>query len=190
MRTSPLTVLTLRSSRGDSGWAGAEVTGKSDVGVLSYDDHAHPHAVTGAEGGSYGYNAGSADNSNRYLYGIGVEFGSGSSLTDTSVPESAVVQPSDMIGFGDAFSTLRDQRAILIGLETLSRRLHYVPSWLPVNGARIIRERHAGRSTVAFCDGHVESIPFKDLLLDKDPEFLKRWHRDNNPHLELFQPPE
>jgi RHS repeat-associated protein len=33
------------------------LTFKSDVGVLSYDDPAHPHAVTGAGGESFGYDA-------------------------------------------------------------------------------------------------------------------------------------
>jgi RHS repeat-associated protein len=33
------------------------LTFKSDVGVLSYGDPAHPHAVTSAGGGSFGYNA-------------------------------------------------------------------------------------------------------------------------------------
>jgi prepilin-type N-terminal cleavage/methylation domain-containing protein/prepilin-type processing-associated H-X9-DG protein len=139
--------------------------------------------------GSYGYNVGSADAFNQYRYGIAGEFGPGPTLTETAVSESAVVQPSDMIGFGDAFSTLADQAGILIGLEMLSRKLHDVGPGSPVDGAKVIRERHAGRSTVAFCDGHVESIRFKDLLLDPDPKFLRRWHRDNEPHLELFPAP-
>ncbi|WP_438023101.1 RHS repeat-associated core domain-containing protein [Sorangium sp. So ce233] len=33
------------------------LTFKSDVGTLSYDDPLHPHAVTGAGGGSFGYDA-------------------------------------------------------------------------------------------------------------------------------------
>ncbi|MFO0589031.1 MAG: RHS repeat-associated core domain-containing protein [Polyangiaceae bacterium] len=37
--------------------ADGNLTFKSDVGVLDYGDSGHPHAVTGADGGSYGYDA-------------------------------------------------------------------------------------------------------------------------------------
>jgi prepilin-type processing-associated H-X9-DG protein len=45
---------------------------------------------------------------------------------------------------------------------------------------------HGGRLNFSFCDGHVEPIKVQDLLLKVSPQFLKRWHFDNQPHMELF----
>jgi len=140
--------------------------------------------------GSYGYNVGSSDETDTYQYGIAGVFGPRATLTTTAIKEIEVKQPSDMIALGDAFSTLSQERGvILIGVEMLSRKMHNLGDiGKPGDGNRIINQRHARRSTVTFCDGHVESIKFGKLLLERDPAMLKRWHRDNEPHSDLFEP--
>ncbi|MBM3838921.1 MAG: hypothetical protein FJ398_13335 [Verrucomicrobia bacterium] len=48
-------------------------------------------------------------------------------------------------------------------------------------------DRHRGKLNVGFADNHVEHVPYETLLLDLSPQHLKRWHTDNEPHLEWFR---
>jgi prepilin-type processing-associated H-X9-DG protein len=92
---------------------------------------------------------------------------------------------------GDSFSTLsQQQRVLLVGLEMLSRKLYFAPSAGGGEGSeeeQQVQNRHRRKLNVAFGDGHVESIDYIKLLLDKDPEMLKRWHSDNLPHPEFLE---
>jgi RHS repeat-associated protein len=67
------------------------LTLKSDVGVLSYDDPAHPHAVTSAGGDSFGYNA--VGNQNTRPGGVTVSY------TPFDLPTS-IKQGASAVTFG------------------------------------------------------------------------------------------
>jgi prepilin-type processing-associated H-X9-DG protein len=153
------------------------------------DDHVFQLSV-----GSYAYNIGSSDGNGSPHFGLAGKFDPQGSLTQNATSEKEVKVPSDMIAAGDAFSTLsQTRRVILVGLETLSRRLP--PQWDSGasdegdsgGGGGRSNDRHLGRLNVVFGDAHVEANNHKQLLLDMRPEFLKRWHIDNEPHLELFR---
>jgi len=144
--------------------------------------------------GSYGYNIGSSDNNGSPKFGLAGKFDRNGSLTQFAISEKEIKVPSDLIMAADAFSTLSQRRrVILVGLETLSRKLP--PAWDPGGGGEgeegegsggKSSDRHIGRLNVVFGDAHVEFANHKELLLDLRPQFLKRWHIDNEAHTELF----
>ncbi len=106
------------------------------------------------------------------------------------VRESEVRVPSDMIALGDNLSLSalldtgdgfpKDQVVESFGLrrqETTGARGNVFPGLVKAAAAR-----HQRRGSMVFCDGHVESIPFKRLFFDRDDASLRRWNRDNEPH--------
>lgn len=137
--------------------------------------------------GSYGYNFGTANEKGIYLYGLASKFQSNATIIpDSSVLETDVKIPSQMIMLGDAISTTSNNRLVL-GLEILSRRLHF-DQWNDL----IIKEseaskRHNTKLNYVFCDGHAENFKVKDILLSKQERFLKLWNADNLPHEELLK---
>ncbi|MBI4662679.1 MAG: type II secretion system protein [Verrucomicrobia bacterium] len=144
--------------------------------------------------GSYAYNIGTSDANGSPRFGLAGKFTPQGALTQFPISDKDVKVPSDMIATGDAFSTLSQQRrVILVGLETLSRKLP--TQWDSGDsegeqgggGGGKSGDRHMGKLNVVFGDAHVESNNHRELLLDLRPQFLKRWHVDNEPHLELFQ---
>ncbi|MCF7764526.1 MAG: prepilin-type N-terminal cleavage/methylation domain-containing protein [Verrucomicrobia bacterium] len=141
--------------------------------------------------GSYGYNVGTADQEGIQRFGLAGKFSGPGQMTQNPIREDAVRAPSDMIVVGDSFSTLsQQQRVLLVGLEMLSRKLYFAPSAGGGEGSeeeQQVQNRHRRKLNVAFGDGHVESIDYIKLLLDKDPEMLKRWHSDNLPHPEFLE---
>jgi len=140
--------------------------------------------------GSYGYNVGTANKSETFQLGPGGKYVSSIMITQTPVSEKEVKVPSDLILVGDSFSTLsqRDQR-LMVGLELLSRRLYsdLNPGKLEVPGVKEAETRHRRQMNLVFGDGHVESGDYKRLLFDLGPEWLRKWHTDNEPHLEFLQ---
>jgi prepilin-type N-terminal cleavage/methylation domain-containing protein/prepilin-type processing-associated H-X9-DG protein len=106
-----------------------------------------------------------------------------------AVPEFAVKIPSDMIAFGDGFIGLQGGK-IAVG-DAVGQ------NWkapLTAEQERAFRQaafnRHGGRLKIVFCDGHVESVPVKKLLLDYSDTALQRWNNDHEPHrVYRFVPP-
>lgn len=139
--------------------------------------------------GSYGYNVGSTDPTDAFQFGLGGTFAPQAKYVGKPIPESDVKAPSDMIAVADAFSTWPYQPLVIVqGFEMLSRKLHSEENFSRFpDGSKPVAHRHHGRINVTFADGHAESVKYQDLLLDLNPKFLKRWHSDNDPHLEFFR---
>ena len=139
--------------------------------------------------GSYGYNVGSAGQDDAYQFGLAGKFESQARMTATATRESEVAAPADMIAAGDAYSTWpKPDDRLVLGLELLSRKLHSQLDFSPLRQEfTAVQQRHGGKLNVAFCDGHSESVRVRNLLLDYNPNLLKRWHTDNQPHAELFR---
>ncbi|MBI2950213.1 MAG: prepilin-type N-terminal cleavage/methylation domain-containing protein [Verrucomicrobia bacterium] len=141
--------------------------------------------------GSYAYNIGSADKDGSPQLGLAGKFNRAGELTSRPTMEPEVKAPSDMIAVADGYSTLSQKnRLLLVGLETLSRKLP--PSLgggddATGGNANPRADRHRGKLNVGFADNHVEHVLYKTLLLDLSPGHLKRWHTDNEPHLEWFR---
>lgn len=141
--------------------------------------------------GSYGYNVGSADKVGRLQFGLAGRFIGPGEITQIPTAENEVKVPSDMIVVGDSFSTLSQKNGtLLVGLEMLSRQLY--PELDPGDdgegpGTKEAKARHRKKMNVVFGDAHVESHNYSKILLDLNPQVLKRWHSDNEPHLDFFE---
>jgi prepilin-type N-terminal cleavage/methylation domain-containing protein/prepilin-type processing-associated H-X9-DG protein len=106
-----------------------------------------------------------------------------------AVGENLVLNPSDMIAFGDAamWDNAVQPVPFLAGHPRLENGI-YAP---PVNmylaeGAgpttpvqKAWEKRHPTRWNIGFCDGHVEGLRRQDFFDVTKPEQMKRWNRDN-----------
>jgi prepilin-type N-terminal cleavage/methylation domain-containing protein len=140
--------------------------------------------------GSYGYNCGSADTNDILRFGLAGEFVGPGELIQVPTPQHAVKVPGDMIIAADSFSTLsQKRRVLLVGLELLSRRLYSTldSGQGPSPNAREASSRHRKKMNILIGDAHVEAVDYRKALLDLNPDLVKRWHSDNEPHLEFFQ---
>lgn len=136
--------------------------------------------------GSYGYDFGITDDRNIYVNGLAGKFdGNASIVRDTSVPESDIKSPSQMILSGDSVSTTAGNQLVL-GLEILSRKLHSDVWNSLIITESVAARRHGTRLNYVFCDSHVEGIKIKDILLSKQDQFLKLWSSDNVSHNEFL----
>ncbi|HYT59242.1 MAG TPA: DUF1559 domain-containing protein [Haliangiales bacterium] len=118
--------------------------------------------------GRYGYNAfGTALNHPELTLGLGNGWQSGSDIVVMEVGESAVMEPADMIAFGDAKGPL----GIVIS---------------PILASGLIPStRHNEGSNILYCDGHVEYQKQKILIKETDPA-RQRWNNDHEPHPETW----
>ena len=173
-------------SRAQFRWRGVTRFGKN--GVLE----------TGDPVGDYGYNRNGSSVSGQFgpnaSQRIG-EFGLGGTVLNMQpfqtvpLPESSLRVPSDMIAFGDALQRMNG-RIVSTGTAALS-----LNSWL-LNASEShwkelenqARDRHNGKGTVAFCDGHIESIRLPALFGIHDSD-LRRWNNDHQPHRERLSSP-
>jgi prepilin-type N-terminal cleavage/methylation domain-containing protein/prepilin-type processing-associated H-X9-DG protein len=115
------------------------------------------------------------------------------------VPESMVVNPSDMIAFGDAvpkdLAPYTGTRPSLIlgasvvlgdgyldgGLDPANLYLtEALPATTPLE--RACEDRHGGLWNMGFCDGHTETLRRQNIFNIYNREVMKRWNRDNQPH--------
>ncbi len=133
--------------------------------------------------GSYGYNIGTVDKAYKFsLYGLAGTTFSYPFPPTTAVRESEVVNPSEMIALGDSFTILPDS------YDNLTRKLYYPGSWpMPENNSHEGTRRHRGKTHITFADGHVEANSLQNMYFSLDEKWLRRWHIDNEAHMELFQ---
>ncbi len=104
--------------------------------------------------------------------------------------EAEVRVPSDMIALGDRFAFVPRSSSPAVdyvaeSIDGLVRQElggggHEANSFLN-ESVRRAKMRHHDQGNVAFCDGHVEAVPFRRLFLDRDDASLRRWNRDNEP---------
>jgi prepilin-type N-terminal cleavage/methylation domain-containing protein/prepilin-type processing-associated H-X9-DG protein len=103
------------------------------------------------------------------------------------VRESEVKAPSDMIGLADGYGVSWVGPAdpdphlfewiFLEHIDPGSARISAKPKF------GTAAHRHSGKLNVAFCDGHIERIRPFDLFFNIDAKWLRKWNRDNDPHL-------
>jgi prepilin-type processing-associated H-X9-DG protein len=147
-------------------------------------------------GVSYGYNYNGSVWSNKRLGLWGID---DDDHIYRPIRESEVANPSDMVAIGDAFlepdfirnqSTPRGVMSPVFGSTCLSDfsswQVYYndiIPG-VPANdlGVRGMKERHGGRWTIGFCDGHTESLLPKNLFDITNFELMRRWNNDHQPH--------
>lgn len=133
---------------------------------------------------SYGYNTygilGAKGDTNSW--GIGRQFGM-SNISAPPVPESEIVNPSEMMALGDGF--YGTDKSIYVRSHLLGRSTNF-PTLLPITPEPQLR--HQGKANVVFCDGHVESPTLKFLFADTSDAALCRWNRDHLPHRERLAP--
>jgi prepilin-type processing-associated H-X9-DG protein len=120
----------------------------------------------------YGYNSSGvvSDENADDNFGLG-----GRPSSQTSLKDSDVLNPSDMMAIGEVF----DKQ---IAFERLGHDLAY---W---GLAQIAPQRHQGKANVVFCDGHVESPRLPFLFEDTSDDALSRWNCDHLPHREKLSP--
>ncbi|MBL9134770.1 MAG: prepilin-type N-terminal cleavage/methylation domain-containing protein [Verrucomicrobiales bacterium] len=106
-----------------------------------------------------------------------------------AVGESEVRAPSEMIAIGDNLALLPrmgndlghdavwESPAGLMRQESAGARGSFTGE-----AVRRAAARHSNRGNIVFCDGHVESVPFRRLFLERDDASLRRWNRDHEPH--------
>lgn len=150
--------------------------------------------------GSYGYNARYDLSFNFGYLGNGVT-NPGSVFPDSKVLESQVKVPSDMIELSDAdlvssatmpplddeYSGLPQGTTFLFGNGWISK-LAYANFANRIQSFFLaIQRRHGGRQSVAFCDGHVESIKIEKLYEWSD-QSLRRWNYNHEPFV-IDKPP-
>ncbi len=126
----------------------------------------------------YGYNVRGVSRK-----GYGDLFGLGRMKSEKSlVPVKAnlVVNPANMMAIGDGFRGA--STGIWDGTPQIGRRS--VPKPDAAASDRVYA-RHAQRANMVFCDGHAEAVRVNDLFVSKSPDHLRRWNRDDQPHLDI-----
>jgi prepilin-type N-terminal cleavage/methylation domain-containing protein/prepilin-type processing-associated H-X9-DG protein len=123
--------------------------------------------------GSYGYNS-------LTQFSLGIDQAVTGPIT---LKETAVINPSGMIGFGDSDLLYVERLKAISGttdIEYLPMRYRLTrPNFAAEQKA--VNERHGGKHLIAFCDGHVELIKFTNLFADDD-ETRRMWNFDHQPH--------
>lgn len=103
----------------------------------------------------------------------------GTDFPAPAVQEAEVASPSDMIAIGDGFcgkdKVLKDGTIALWRTEGMKG---------DAESTKRAFGRHQGKTSVVFCDGHVESPTLKLLFEDVTDDALARWNRDHLPHRE------
>jgi prepilin-type N-terminal cleavage/methylation domain-containing protein len=150
--------------------------------------------------GSYGYNCyGGADYVNSGIGGLGGGI-LGGGRWGRQIPDEQVVAPADMIGFGDSVistsphdliawgNTAFDATALLtVESPNYNGAVYGTPSGN--RGAQVMKQRHAAKWNVGFCDTHVETLRPAYLFAFSDDISARRWNRDHQPHNATWIPP-
>jgi prepilin-type N-terminal cleavage/methylation domain-containing protein/prepilin-type processing-associated H-X9-DG protein len=110
------------------------------------------------------------------------------------IKESDVKVPSDMIALGDGNIRVGPftESAVIVHsrgereywgfgiLDNDQGSLHLFPAKYQAEVRNVIRGRHGDRYSIAFCDGHLESVKH-DKLYEKSDAALRRWNRNHEP---------
>jgi prepilin-type processing-associated H-X9-DG protein/prepilin-type N-terminal cleavage/methylation domain-containing protein len=105
------------------------------------------------------------------------------------VRDSEVKVPSDMIALADGYVAIGGGKTKPASLWEYIDLRHVEPGQAQQAGFSIepmlgtAAHRHSGKLNVAFCDGHIERIRPFDLFFNLDAKWLRKWNRDNDPHL-------
>ena len=146
---------------------------------------------------AYSYNA------DGFLYASGQQLGlsgslqaSGTPRPDTFLLATKVLCPSDMVAVGDT-CVLDIANYFVYGFHTLcaydgtdstlglTAAFEY-PDFNGAVDAKWLARRHAWRWNFAFCDGHTENRRIREMFDPRQPDQVKRWHYDHQPHPELI----
>jgi prepilin-type N-terminal cleavage/methylation domain-containing protein len=135
---------------------------------------------------SYGYNYfgvgfGRLEASERVYGPLGLGY-AGQGVGARPVRVADVRVPSDLIALGDAYIAAGGEAIAESGFE-LGLNRSSVHS-ISMTDHQPVQKRHGGRLSAGFCDMHVESMPYRKMLMDHNEATWKRWNRDNRPHLE------
>lgn len=136
--------------------------------------------------GSYGWNV-SGISGTPHPPGLNLGLGCNGLL----VKVSSVVNPSEMITFGDANLFLKasaaapgEERPEFYANDMVAWYFgRKAPAWYPESRSQIYN-RHNGVYNMTFADGHVEGFKH-DRLFDRTERAARRWNSDNLPHLDL-----
>ena len=104
-------------------------------------------------------------------------------LAATLVPinESQVVQPSDMVAYGDAMIIPPNTTELIGSFLAFSLYGSVIPQQNRIIYRTLEKRRRGGVFDVVFADGHTEFAKGVKLF-SRNPDNLKRWNRDNMPH--------
>lgn len=129
---------------------------------------------------SYGYNVSGANAGNLGLGGSDIKMG--------ATRESEIKVPSNMIANGDAlFAQLNTYvvpcsyylgRNAFISMMGPSEIMDSVQKM-----KKAAENMHDGHCNIVYCDGHIEDPTLKALFFDMNEAALRRWNKDNEPHL-------
>jgi prepilin-type N-terminal cleavage/methylation domain-containing protein/prepilin-type processing-associated H-X9-DG protein len=140
------------------------------------------------QGVAYGYNFDGANDPGLITEGL-------ARLSPLGLPvsEGAVLEPTDMIAFGDAvwqpdvshFGTPACgnpglDMGINSSLVLASNRATTTTVRPPPQSSYYVR--HDARWNMAFCDGHIENLRAEDIFDQRRDEIRQRWNRNNVPH--------
>jgi prepilin-type N-terminal cleavage/methylation domain-containing protein/prepilin-type processing-associated H-X9-DG protein len=130
-----------------------------------------PRSPGGIVGVSYGYNGSgvSSANSTTWNSQLGLGFVVSSGFPMPAIKDTAVVLPADMIAIADSMP--------------MPGQPNYFSFLLSINTEPTPERHHVGYN-VAFVDGHVVTIPHKQLVEDSDAN-RRRWNIDHEPHNEI-----
>ncbi len=130
-------------------------------------------AIKASDGGSffsYGYNDWGGG---PVTMDINVQLGLGGDVFPAGgrpeLPENRVKKPADMIMLGDAKTDGNWDG------NMDPKEMNQWPS-----------SRHAGRTTLQFCDGHAEGVKRADVVDPKNGKWVRRWNNDNEDHTSQY----
>lgn len=143
--------------------------------------------------GLYGYNFSGVKDGGASGLGLAGSFVADATGTWRFIParESSVRVPSSMIAVGDSISGFTGGWLDDSGQGMLARnmRANAIPQDKIDKSVREQSRRHAGRSNIGFCDGHVVDMRFYSLLVDESDEALRRWNIDHELHRDALWRP-
>jgi prepilin-type N-terminal cleavage/methylation domain-containing protein/prepilin-type processing-associated H-X9-DG protein len=147
-----------------------------DKDAIAYTWHGTPHWWT-----SYGFNnLGTARPDKGFYLGLGL-FNS-SLVKSPPAKEAEVKVPADMIALADGFGVHADGRPQDSWVLGHASHQSSTPNAHPPPRSNRAAKRHGGRLNVLFCDGHVEALKVDHLLYNREPQWLRKWNRDNEAH--------
>jgi prepilin-type N-terminal cleavage/methylation domain-containing protein/prepilin-type processing-associated H-X9-DG protein len=103
----------------------------------------------------------------------------------TAVPESRVLQPSQMIALGETLAVLPIPQDLASSVTPNALLWISSPFTFPLYGAPGVGQWHNSGANMAFCDGHVEYAK-QAAWMAATAATRCRWNNDNKPHPEYW----